>query len=484
MKVLVVGGGTAGLVAATIIKSKLDVEVDIVRSSDIGIVGVGEGSTEQFKDYLEMINVDLYDFIAATDSTLKLGIVFNNWNKDRSFMHTVGEEWSKCAGQYPYIYGHQIAYGSHVLHDGNTWNGAVNRWFLNRKEEWPANQFHFNTFKLNEYLTKVAEFFGIKIFEDEIKEVVIKDSGEIHKVKGEKRDYNYDFYVDATGFKRVLMTPLGAKWRSFSEYMKMNSAITFQLPNDVDNFPMYTMAQGMDAGWMFSLPTWDHFGNGYIYDKNYINEDEAKAEVEKLLGHEIKVGKKFSFDPGCLEEGWIKNCMAVGLASAFVEPLEATSIGSTIQQSFLLIHRLANYNEESIKSYNKSFTSMMDNIRDFITLHYITNRRDTPFWRDVAEMPLPESLAENLKKWKHRLPISEDFFGETEYIMFKDSNFIVLMEGLDLFDVPSIRKEFLTQTKEVRDDASRSVENRQRFLETVSFMKHKDFIYLIRELFA
>jgi tryptophan halogenase len=483
MKVLVVGGGTAGLVAATILKRKLDIQVDVVRSKDIGIVGVGEGSTEQFKEYLDTIGIDQYHFIKNTNSTYKIGIVFDGWNPNRPYMHSIGLEFAEIAGQYHHILGHQISNEDHYLVAANNWENLINRWFLNKREEWVAHQFHFNTHMLNDFLTHVAEQLGCKIFDDEISEVVLKENGYIDRVKGEKRDYNYDFYVDATGFKRVLMTPLGAKWKSFSEYMKMNSAITFQTEHEGDNFPLWTLAKSMDSGWLFQLPTWDHLGNGYIFDKNYIDEDGAKSEVEKLFGTEVEIGKKFSFDPGHLENAWINNCVAVGLASAFVEPLEATSIGTSIEQSFLLSHKLINYNDHAIELYNKSFTSIMNNIRDFISLHYLSPRRDTDFWRDVSKMALPESMQEKLDYWKYKLPVSEDFAGESEYIMFTAGNFIQVMEGLDLFDTRAIKKEFMSQTKLVRDLAKKAVSDHREFLNNISVVRHKDFIALTRELF-
>jgi tryptophan 7-halogenase len=486
MKVLVVGGGTAGLVTALILKRKLDIEVDVVRSKDIGIVGVGEGSTEHFATFLKTIGLDQYHFIRNTNATLKIGIKFENWNPERSYIHSVGKEYDELAGQYPYLYGKEISSNNHrKLCAELNWENRVNRWFVNQREEWNTNQFHFNTHMMNDYLSVVAEQMGINIYDDEITDVILKEGGQIGRVKGKQKDYRYDFYVDATGFKRMLIGRVGAKWKSFGEYMKMNSAITFQTEHeDEENFSITTLARGMDYGWMFRLPTWDHVGNGYIYDKNYIGEDEAKKEVEDYLGREITIGKTFSFDPGYLENSWIKNCFAVGLSAAFVEPLEATSIGTTIQQAFLLSHRLSNYDETSIESYNQSFANIMENIRDFICLHYVTPRRDTQFWRDVAEMPLPDSLSKRLKRWKHHLPISEDFFGESDYVLFGASNYTIVLEGLDLFDRSSIRKEFMMQSAIVKSAADELSLNQKRFEESIATITHKSHIKMIREIFV
>jgi tryptophan halogenase len=485
MKVLVAGGGTAGLIAATILKRKLNLQVDIVRSKDIGTIGVGEGSTEHFGEYAKTIGLDFYNLIKYTNATLKMGIAFDGWNPDRPYMHSIGAEFDVQNGQYNLVFGKQVADNSHYMVSPEVWDNVLNRWFLNRREEWPSQQFHFNTNKLIDYLENVAQELGCRIFDDEITDVILGHDGGIQKIKGSKRDYNYDFYIDSTGFKRVLLNKLGAEWKSFSEYMHVNSAFTFQTPHEEeDNFPIWTLAKAMDSGWFFQIPTFDHMGNGYIYNSDFITEDEAKAEVEKLFGREIEIGKTFSFDPGYVENVWIKNCVAVGLSGSFVEPLEATSIGTSIQQAFLLCHRLPNYNDKSIELYNSSFASIMENIRDFIALHYITPRRDTEFWKSVAEKPLPPTLAERLEFWKDRLPILEDFRNDSDYTLFTDINYIQVMEGLDLFNVPMIKKEYQMQSKEAKAKADEVMEEKQRWLNSIAVVRHRDFIRLIRDLFA
>lgn len=483
MKVLVVGGGTAGLIMATVLKRKLDIKVDVVRSDEIGIVGVGEGSTEHFGEYLKTIGLDHYTFMKFTDSTFKSGIMFDNWNPKRRYLHNIGERFAEVAGQYHYVFARQIV-NNDILSGKNNWESMINRWFLNRREEYAYNQFHFDTYKMNDFLTYIAEQLGITFFNDKIEDVVLHENGSIQKVVGEKREYRYDFYVDATGFKRILMNKLGAEWESFGDYMKMNSAITFRTENEGDNFNLWTLARGMDSGWLFRLPTWNHHGNGYIFDKNYIDSDGAKQEAEKYLGEEVEIGKTFNFDPGFVKKQWIKNCVPVGLASAFVEPLEATSIGTTIQQAFLLSHRLINYNDYCVDRYNKSVTDIMHNIRDFICLHYVTPRRDTDFWYDVSELQLPESLSMKLDEWKFRLPVSEDFAGESEYIMFTGGNFIQVMDGLDLFDRNAIRKEYNGHAKIIRDRADQIIQEERHFQDTLDLVTHRDFVYLIREVFA
>jgi flavin-dependent dehydrogenase len=477
-RILVVGGGTAGLISALILKRKLNIKIDLVYSKNVGIVGVGEGSTEHWREFMQFIGIDPYTLIKECDATYKSGIMFKNWGQ-RDYLHSVVSPFDSKISQYPYIYAKQIAENSTYINPKSNWDSKINSWHISRPETPPVNQYHFNTHKLNEFLTKIAKSMGIGIIEDDINDVILDEEGYIKTLTGSNKTYDYDFYIDSTGFKRILMNKLGAKWQSYSKYLKMKSAITFQTPEE-ENFNYWTLAQAMDYGWMFKIPVWGRNGNGYIFDSDYINADQAKLEVEKLLGHPIEVGKQFNFDPGALETPWIKNCCAIGLSASFVEPLEASSIGTSIQQSFLLMHKLTSYNDYSIEDYNKSVNDIMENIRDFIILHYLTNKTNTEFWKTVRELELPDSLKSKLARWKDRLPIAEDFNNMSDYILFTPSNFIVVMEGLELFDRNSIRAEYNSLYSEIRENANSIINQQINFEKNIKFITHKEMITTIR----
>jgi tryptophan halogenase len=277
-----------------------------------------------------------------------------------------------------------------------------------------------------------------------------------------------------------LISKLGAKWQSYSKFLKANSAIAFQTP-DTDNYNIWTLAKTMKAGWLFRLPVWGRHGNGYIFNSDYISEEEAKIEVEKYFGHNIEINKTFKFDPGALDKVWIKNCCAIGLSASFVEPMEASSIGTSIQQSFLLMHRLANYDDLTIERYNKSVNTILDNIRDFVALHYITNKKDTEFWKDVAKMPIPDTLADRLEIWKHKLPIGEDFNSQSDYSLFKEHNFTMVLHGLGLFNSDSIKKEYNALESSVHTHADKLLTNIRHYETNMPAVTHKEYIKQIRE---
>lgn len=481
MKILIVGSGTAGLITALILKTHLNIQIDIVYSKKIDIIGVGEGSTEHFREFMTFVGIDQYDLIKSCDATYKSGIMFDGW-ANQPYLHSIVSPFESKAAQYNYVYAKQI-FENGPLTPQVLWNNKIESWFVNKSTEFPFNQFHFNTFKLNEYLRNLCLSKGINFYDDEIKDFDFNFDGEIESVKGDASTYTYDFYIDATGFKKILMNKLGAKWKSYKPYLKMKSAITFQ-SLDEENYNLWTLAKAMNAGWLFKIPVWGRHGNGYIFDSDYISADEAKLEVEKLFGREIDIGKQFNFDPGCLEKVWIKNCCAVGLSASFVEPLEASSIGTTIQQSFILMHKIINYNDAVIDQYNNFFNEIMNNIRDFIALHYVTKKDETPFWKDLKNLELPDSLKNKLELWKNKLPIKEDFNSISNYTLFNNSNYILVMHGLNLFDREKIKNEYEMMSDKVKIQADVIIE-RQKVLDnnTTNLLTHKKFLSLIRDNF-
>jgi tryptophan halogenase len=482
-KIAVVGGGTAGLISALILKKRFPhIVIDVIYSGKIGIIGVGEGSTEHFRHFMDYVGIDQYEIIKNCDATYKMGILFDNWSEEQ-YLHSLQTPYVQRFGEYNFLFAKLIGENSKSCEMSSPiyWGNQVNLNFLNKSKEFFSNQFHFNTFKLNEFLIDKSKLMGINFYDDEVKDIVINEDGSVTKLIGEKREYMYDFYIDSTGFKRMLISKLNAKWISFGEYLKMKSAVVFPT-GDTDNYNIWTVARAMNYGWLFRIPVWGRHGNGYIYDSDYISEDEAHREIENIFGGKIDIGRSFKFDPGMLEKVWIKNCCAIGLSGSFVEPLEATSIGTSIQQSFLLMNKIINYNDQTIKEYNRSFENIMINIRDFIILHYITKKTDTKFWIDAANLTLPDTLKEKLELWRHKLPIREDFNNFSNYILFTEDNFSMVMQGLKLFDTNSINLEYQSLPIEIKSYAEKILIDETNYITSIKTLNHKDYLRIIREI--
>ena len=484
MRICIVGSGTAGLVSALMMKKRFpDSQVDIVCSKRIGIIGVGEGSTEHWLNFANFVGINAGEMIKACDATFKIGIMFKDWGVP-DYMHSIQDGynlvWEK---NYPIIFGKMVSDGAPAkeMNGEIFWDNKVQKWFLDNNVS-PVAQYHFDTFKLNDFLTNIALDRDIAIYHDEITDATLTATGDIDELQSADASYKYDFYIDCTGFKKFLISKLGAKWVSHKEYLKTNSAIVFQTP-DTENYNMWSLAKAMDYGWLFRTPVFGRWGNGYIYDDEFLTPEQAKEEVERVLGHEIKIGQHIKFDPGSLDTPWIKNCCAIGLSSSFVEPLEASSIGTSIQQSFLLMHKLVNYNQDVIDKYNKSFTDIVHNIRDFILLHFVCPRRDTAFWRKVADVKLPDSLQKNLNVWRHKMPVADDFDNVSPYVLFKDLHFVFILHGLGLFDQDSIIREYNTMPQGAREHAIGVIEDLMNTNKSIQddTITHKQMLQAIRD---
>lgn len=416
-RICVVGSGTAGLISALFLRKSFPAsEITIISSSDIGIVGVGEGSTEHWKDMMRIVQVPLNDMIASTSATHKYGIRFEGWStKHPDYFHSVsGDEELYAFGLYPTYMGF-LERGKLLTNQTTTvglWQDKIRR--LNLHEN--TNQFHFDTFKLNKYFTKLCFERSIKMVDGTVSDIGINsENGCIESVTTEdKIKIEADFFLDATGFKRAIISKLETpEWVSFSPYLLGDSAIAF--PTELDpsgKIRSYTRARAASSGWVWEIPTQERRGNGYVYSSNHISEDDAVKEIESMIGYNAPSNyRKFSFDPGYLKKSWIKNCVAIGLSSSFVEPIEATSIGSTIQQIKLLIPSLSSYTPTSSKMqehYNKTFEKIMDNILTMVRLHYMTDIKTSQFWIDAANMKVNDSLQEILDLWSERPPSRYD----------------------------------------------------------------------------
>tara|TARA_B110000967_G_scaffold92364_1_gene95011 strand:+ start:703 stop:2166 length:1464 start_codon:yes stop_codon:yes gene_type:complete len=483
MKIAVVGGGTAGFVSALILKTTYpNYQVDIIRSEKIGTIGVGEGTTEHWSVFMDHVGIQTAQLINECDATFKTGIMFEDWG-DKPYLQSVHS---------PFVFEHlglPAAFAKLIGEQCNPrdmtgdylWNNNVpfNKFIDERPNDTGVSQYHFNTQKLNNFLTKFAIEKGCNVFDDEIVDVAVNTQG-IDYITSKTKTYNYDFYIDCTGFSRLLIGKLGATWNSYSDHLLMKEAIVFPTPQEEET-PLWTLAKAMDAGWMFRIPVQGRKGNGYIFDSNFITAEQAQIEVEKYLGYSIDVAKHIKFDPGAVDRPWIKNVCAIGLSASFVEPLEASSIGTSINQAFLLARRMINYNEQSINRYNIEVNAIMENVRDFIALHYVSNRRDTPFWNKVASTPLPHTLQENLKMWKTRLPIADDFTSYTKKVLFNEYNVALVMHGLDLFDTDSILTQYNMLPDEVLMQIDEICKHKINF-DRSKTIPHKLMLELLRHL--
>lgn len=440
----IVGSGTSGLIAALLLKQAFsESSITVISSKKIGIVGVGEGSTEHWREFMTACDIPLEELLVRTHATHKYGIRFENWTRQTpDYFHSVsGDDTIYAFGLYPTYMGfieREKLLTAQTSTAGLTEN-KIRRLNLHKN----TNQFHFDTFKLNEYFELLCFERSIKLLDGDVASVLQNaETGNIESVNLENNDsISADFWIDASGFSRVLMTHMGnTDWESFSKYLLCDSAIAAPTESDPSNqIRPYTRALAMSSGWAWEIPTQERRGNGYVFSSQFMDEETAVEDLSKLTGYSLDKHRYFKFDPGYLKNPWVKNCCAVGLSSSFVEPLEATSIGSTIQQIRALIPHLASYAPSYMHSqtyYNKTMSSVMDNILTMIRLHYISDRRDTPFWQATSEMPINNTLQEMLDLWSERVPMRYDDFG-SQYNLFSSGHFIHVAQGQNVLNIES-----------------------------------------------
>lgn len=431
MNFVVVGGGTAGWLSALFLKRSMPhADVSVIYSSKIGVIGVGEGTVPAFISFLDRIGISAQELIASCGATLKLGIRFENWNGDgRDYFHSFDENIYDF--MVPNVFSHnsrdyyiKSVIGQGLPLDEYTYAAELAR---NNKVDGDnaLSALHFDAARTIGFLQKKASERGIKYVDSVVNDVVINIDGYATEliIEGGKR-VPCDFVVDSTGQQRSILGKFyDVKWESKREELPMNRALPFWLESEDSTRP-YTRSIAMRSGWMWQIPVEGRIGAGCVFNDSYSTPEEVVYEAEKMLGKKIEVRKDIPFEAGESEKFWVKNVMSIGLSSAFVEPLEATSIWVTTEQLNFFAHFLPECSrprESSLKVFNQTMKDTMESIRSFIYFHYMTKRKDSDFWREFRkEASMPKSLKRILHEEK-----------------LEDVNWAQLEKGLCRFSVSS-----------------------------------------------
>jgi tryptophan halogenase len=412
-KFTVVGGGTAGWLTALFLqKNYKDCDITVIASSEIGILGAGEGTTTHFVDFLKQIDVPISGIIKHAKGTLKNGIKFTNWNGDgeyyyHSFTDTLENLQNvKQKGNFDFVpfYLENISKNKN-LDDIQLTSLISDRYQTKFDKETKKFRgtyaLHFDASLLAKYLQTLALERGVTLIDDEIiginNDKDDRIAGFVLKNGGE---YFTDYVFDCSGFKRLIIgNHYKTKWISYKDHLPVNRAMPFFVKNEGKQIPPYTEAIAMKYGWIWRIPVQGRYGCGYVFDSSFVTDEEIKKEIEEYFGHEIVSPRIFTFEPGVYDKVCIKNCVSIGLSSGFVEPLEATSIWVSImllKEWGKRSQDVINCNESSIDYLNRLAKDINRNILNFLQYHYITKRNDSEFWRTFLtknkKLPMLEDL--------------------------------------------------------------------------------------------
>lgn len=510
MKICIVGGGTAGWLAALFIsKVKPEHTVEIVESSSIGIIGAGEGSTGALVDVVSNriwnFGCNELDFLKETGASLKYGIMHKGWTSDidKTYFGPLGG--TNTAGSlidYAFAYGH--GYLGEKSHTTTALGLLVEHGYSNFSKD--KFQFmrtnsvgyalHFDAWKVGQYFKKITTALpNVSHTDAEVLNVNLTESGSIKSLNlSNGAVLEADFFVDASGFKRVLMTALGEKWHSYQKNLPVNSAMPFILDyKDETELPdPWTTAWAQSSGWMWQIPQQHRKGCGYVFCDEFITPEQAHAEIEQSLGRKVEPIRVLKFDTGRLEHVWNKNCLAIGLCSAFTEPLEATSIHSTIVQLYSFVFEFLKptlqetTNSSSMMLYNNRISKLYDDYKDFLVMHYMGGRTDSDFWRMIdTGATKTDKVSHLIKSAKSRIPSTgdvPDYFGSAGWGLWS-----FVMAGTNNLSSELCRKELATNQFSSNIPLLRHAEEHVKNIgkefkqATSELMTYKNFINFIRD---
>ena len=437
-KVVIAGGGTAGWMTAAAMGKVLEkvCDVTLVESDAIGTVGVGEATIPTLVTYNRLIGLDEAKWMSAVRGTFKLGIAFENWTDlDHRYIHSFGitgkDHWT-AGFQHFWHRGRELGvakeFGDYCLE----LIAAEKDRFAHLPDLGLNYAYHIDATAYARFLREIAEAHGVTRREGKINEVRRAENGDIASlILDDGAELQGDLFIDCTGFRALLIDgALGVGYDDWTHWLPCDRAIAVQTESVRPPRP-YTRSIAHEAGWRWQIPLQHRTGNGTVFCSKYMSDDEAQSKLmNDIEGTPLTDPRVIRFRTGTRRQHWHRNCVAIGLSSGFIEPLESTSI-HLIQRSVMRLMRSfpqGAISQSDIDEFNAQTEYETLHIRDFIVLHYhLTNRTDTPFWRHVRSMDIPETL-------QHRM----DLFRETGRVfrandeLFAENSWTQVMLGQGL----------------------------------------------------
>lgn len=435
-KIVIVGGGTAGWLAAALLSHQFPAEslqIELIESATLGTIGLGESTVPPFVGLLRRLGIDERDFMRKTDATFKLGIKFVDWRQARDhYFHPFGRLGGPIEGHDFYqcwLHARRLGETSGLADFSPCKVMAESGRFFypDQARGTPiggANYaLHVDAHKLAEYLRQYAMARGVRRVAGQVTEVQQDARGFIsHVLLGDGRQLGGDFFFDCTGFSAKLIgASLGTRYIDWSNYLACDRAIAVKTARAGET-PPFTLAKAQRAGWMWAIPLRQSMGHGYVYASRFCSDASARSTLlRSLVGPRLTEPQLVSFSVGHRQCFWSKNCLALGLAAGFIEPLEATAIHLIARglELFLRVFPDQDCQPALQREYNRCMTADFEEVRDFVVLHYwATGRTNTPFWRWCRESQPPDSLLERVELFRthgHLPQRADELFRHTSW---------------------------------------------------------------------
>lgn len=480
-RVVIAGGGTAGWMAAAALTKLLgkNLQITLVESDDIPTVGVGEATIPTLHVLHDLLGINEAEFMAATNATFKLGIAFENWRDvKKDYIHSFGFLGQDCwaAGfQHFWLKGNKRGIVSDIGDYVPEHLACREGRFAVLANQDKNHAYHLDAGLYAKFLQKIAKQHGCNRVEGKISQVILdEESGYINSLKlASGKVIEGDLFIDCTGFRGLLIEQaLHTGYDDWSHWLPCDSAVAVQTETVGKPVP-YTRSIARDSGWQWRIPLQNRTGNGLVFCSKYMSDDQAiESLLKNIEGEPINQPRVIKFTTGTRRKHWNKNCIAMGLSAGFIEPLESTSI-HLFQRAIIrlmLMFPSTGINQSDIDEFNTQSKTEIDNVKDFIILHYhLTERKDSAFWRYCRSMPIPETLQHRMNMFKESGKVfkkAEELFGETSWIQVMMGQGLMPEEYHPIVDLmgDDELKSFLDN---IRNGVKRKVAN---------WPEHNDFI--------
>lgn len=459
-RIVIVGGGTAGWMSACYLNAVLAtpnpadrVEITLIESPDIGIIGVGEATLAHIKRIMLAIGIDEADFMRSCDASFKNAIKFVGFHrKDAVWWHPFTQLSHVNAGNQQYSLanlwleasrrGFDQDYATAVAQDPHMCDRYLSP---KRPEDRPYDglvnyAYHIDTVLLGRYLRQVGTGRGVRHVVDLVTDVRRHESGNLsHVSTKEHGDIAGDLFIDCSGFRGLLVhQALGEPFVPYNDVLFNDAAVAMRVPNQDGDTRInpHTTCTAQGAGWIWDIPLYRRSGVGHVYASAFMEKQQAEDTLRQYIGpgHEALEAKHIPMRIGRSQRAWVNNVIAVGLSGGFIEPLESTGIylaelGLVLLQDYFPTKSSLEY---CAGQYNRHMASYYEEIRDFICMHYcLTARNDTDYWRTCAAHPaVPESLQAKLALWRTRLPSENDLGYTANLPAFSAISYTYVLAGM------------------------------------------------------